>query len=559
MLKIGTIIDGKYKILSEVGHGGMSTVYLAINEKANKTWAVKEVRKIGTKNLEVVRQSLLVETDLLRKLKHPNLPSIVDVIDDEENFLIVMDFIEGNTLEKILLEQGAQRQEDVVTWALQLCDVLSYLHQREPAIIYRDMKPSNIMLQSDNRVILIDFGTAREYKQEKSMDTTCLGTQGYAAPEQFGGQGQTDARTDIYCLGATMYHLVTGHNPSKPPYEMYPIRYWNTQLSSGLEAIIRKCTQKNPTDRYQTVEELVYALQHYRDLDETAMKKSKRKLYSFVATCMMAVVCLGISAGLWFVAADKQQEEYAYALQLAQRTTNDEETMNAYMNAIQINPLGQEAYQGLYEQAIEDGVFTVEEEWYVLQLLADTEKKLQSFATQKPEAYADFCFSIGNAYWFYYEQEESRQANASSWFGTAMELYAQQKDRQVEYRRCVLYTEIGSFYKKLLTIQREGADAGIYAEYWRNLVMLKASYDENPDRDVIILRMYQEMITRSMEYAKYLQEDGVTRQELLDVYDEILVNTMRMKSYANAMLMEEIGEVEQLMEMAHTLIDSVFI
>lgn len=558
MLKIGTIIDGKYKILSEVGHGGMSTVYLAINEKANKTWAVKEVRKTGAKNADVVRQSLIVEIDLLKKLKHQNLPSIVDVIDDGENFLIVMDFIEGNTLEKMLLERGAQSQEDVVAWALQLCDVLSYLHQREPAIIYRDMKPSNIMLQSDNRVILIDFGTAREFKQEKTMDTTCLGTQGYAAPEQFGGQGQTDARTDIYCLGATMYHLVTGHNPSQPPYEMYPIRYWNAQLSSGLESIISKCTQKNPKDRYQTVEELIYALKHYRDLDETTMQKNKMKFYSFFAICILAVMCLCFGAGFHFVAIAKQKEEYAYMVQLAQRTTNDEEKMHVYMQAIQINPLGQEAYQGLYEQAIEDGVFTIGEEMYLLQLLADTEKKMQSFAVQMPNAYADFCFSIGNAYWFYYEQEESRQANATSWFATAMELYAKQEDRRVEYRRCQLYTEIGTFYKKLLMAQREGADAGIYADYWRNLVMLKSSYDESPDRDVIILRMYQEMITRSMEYAKYLKEDGVTKQELFTVYDEMNVNILRMKSYANVMLLEEIKEVEMLMEMAHTLISSVY-
>ena len=95
MLKIGTEIDGKYKVLNEIGHGGMSTVYLAINEKANKPWAIKEVRKCCSSNYEVLQQSLIVETDLLKKLKHPNLPSIVDIIDNDENFLIVMDYIEG--------------------------------------------------------------------------------------------------------------------------------------------------------------------------------------------------------------------------------------------------------------------------------------------------------------------------------------------------------------------------------------------------------------------------------------------------------------------------------
>lgn len=100
--------------------------------------------------------------------------------------------------------------------------------------------------------MIIDFGTAREFKETSIEDTSCLGTQGYAAPEQYGGHGQTDARTDIYTLGATMYHLLTGHNPSLPPYEMYPIRRWNPALSSGLEEIVLKCTQRNPNDRYQS-------------------------------------------------------------------------------------------------------------------------------------------------------------------------------------------------------------------------------------------------------------------------------------------------------------------
>ena len=250
MLEIGSLVDGKYKILSEIGHGGMSVVYMAINEKANKTWAIKEVRKDGVLDFESVRQGLIVETDMLKKLKHPYLPSIVDVIENENSFLIVMDYIEGNALSTTLLEYGPLPQEYVIEWAKQLCDVLGYLHSRTPAIIYRDMKPANIMLKPDGNITLIDFGTAREYKEKNLADTTCLGTIGYAAPEQFGGMGQTDARTDIYCLGTTLYHLVTGYNPSEPPYEVKPIREINPALSSGLENIILKCVQKDPNERY---------------------------------------------------------------------------------------------------------------------------------------------------------------------------------------------------------------------------------------------------------------------------------------------------------------------
>ena len=257
MLEIGSLVDGKYKILNKIGQGGMSVVYLAMNERANKQWAIKEVRKDGVQNFEVVKQGLIAETEMLKKLSHPNLPSIIDVIDGDGTFLIVMDYIEGRHLESVAKEYGAQSQEDVIEWAKQLCDVLSYLHSRKPPIIYRDMKPSNVMLKPDGKVMLIDFGTAREFKENSVADTTCLGTQGYAAPEQYGGHGQTDARTDIYCLGATLYHLLTGHNPSEPPYEMYPIRYWNPDLSSGLEEIILKCTQKNPDRRYQNMAQLI--------------------------------------------------------------------------------------------------------------------------------------------------------------------------------------------------------------------------------------------------------------------------------------------------------------
>lgn len=184
MLEIGSLVDGKYKILNEVGRGGMSVVYLAMNEKANKQWAIKKVRKDGIRDFEVVKQGLIVETDMLKKLRHPSLPSIIDVIEDEDTFLIVMDYIEGNPLSSALEEFGAQPQELVISWAKQLCDVLGYLHSQNPPIIYRDMKPANVMLKPDGNVTLIDFGTAREFKEKNLADTTCLGTVGYAAPEQ---------------------------------------------------------------------------------------------------------------------------------------------------------------------------------------------------------------------------------------------------------------------------------------------------------------------------------------------------------------------------------------
>lgn len=352
MLEIGSLVDGKYKILNKIGQGGMSVVYLAMNEKANKQWAIKEIRKDGVSNYEVVKQGLIVETDLLKKLNHPNLPSIVDVIDRDDTFLIVMDYIEGNSLSKIVKHQGALPQEDVVEWAKQLCDVLGYLHSREPAIIYRDMKPANVMLKPDGNVTLIDFGTAREFKETSVADTTCLGTRGYAAPEQFGGQGQTDARTDIYCLGATLYHLLTGHNPAEPPYEMYPIRKWNPLLSSGLEQIIAKCTQQNPEDRYQSCAELMYDLQHYKELDIESQKQYRKSWRIFVGSCVMTVMCLvgavGCYAGKKYNVSINYETYMEKANNISKYATDEgdfEEALDLYKNAIKSDPTKVEAYQ----------------------------------------------------------------------------------------------------------------------------------------------------------------------------------------------------------------------
>lgn len=556
MLKVGDLIDGKYKILNEIGRGGMSTVYLAINEKANKPWAVKEVRKNGISNRELVKQSLMVEINLLKKLKHKGLPSIVDIIDQQDNYLIVMDYIEGITLENILQEEGVQPQEKVVDWAIQLCDVLQYLHTRKPAIIYRDMKPSNIMLRSDGSVVLIDFGTAREFKERHVEDTTCLGTQGYAAPEQFGGMGQTDERTDIYSLGATMYRLVTGHNPSEPPYEMYPITHWNPRLSTGLEGIIAKCTSKDPKSRYQSVQEVRYALEHYRDLDLDSIRRYRRNLRILLAAGGMTVMLFGAS-GVSYAAADHmQKDEYAYNLEAGRRSPDKQDSIAFYQKAIQTDCAGEEAYDQLLTLFTQDGVLDEQEEKVLLQLSISVDKYLERYKMQNPDGYAGLCYRIGSSYWYYYEHEEKRQAGAVAWFESAKAGFAGNPEKEQEWKRASTYVEIGNFYQRIVPAQISGTDQGMYGEYWNNLRRLKEWNDEAPDRDLVTLRLYREIVTKTLEYAGYLQEDGVPPQEMEELLNEISQQTENMKTGAGQVLMEEIQELEQALKGAQQMLAS---
>ena len=186
---IGTVIEGKYEILKLIGTGGMSYVYLAMDKRLNKQWAVKEIKKTANgKNDEIIENSLLTEANLMKKLDHPALPRIVDIIDNGETIYVIMDYIEGESLDKILCEYGAQPQELVIDWAKQVCDALQYLHSQNPPIIYRDMKPSNIMLKPEGNIKIIDFGIAREYKEQSLADTKVLGTKGYASPEHYAEQ-----------------------------------------------------------------------------------------------------------------------------------------------------------------------------------------------------------------------------------------------------------------------------------------------------------------------------------------------------------------------------------
>ena len=262
---IGKTIDGKYEVLKLIGRGGFYTTYLVRNIHVNKTWAMKACDKKNRHYSPAMRENILTEPYMMQKLDHPAIPKVVDIIENEDSIFIVRDYIEGETLETLVRMYGAQPADKVVEWGKQMSSALGYLHSQNPPLIYRDMKPANVILKPDGTIKFIDFGIMRSYKNNQNSDTCCLGTKGYAAPEQFGGS-QTDARTDIFGLGMTMFRLVTGINPTEPPYEIKPICMLNSNLPKGLEYIISKCIQPNPAERYQSCDELMADLNNYLSL-----------------------------------------------------------------------------------------------------------------------------------------------------------------------------------------------------------------------------------------------------------------------------------------------------
>ncbi len=520
MLEIGSVVDGKYKVLNQIGYGGMSTVYLAMNERANKQWAIKEVRKEGVKNFEIVKQSLIVEIEILKKMNHPYLPSIVDVIDQEDSFLIVMDYIEGNTLLQLLKEYGPQPQEYIVEWGKQLCEVLGYLHSREPAIIYRDLKPANIMLKPNGTITLIDFGTAREYKTENIEDTTCLGTYGYAAPEQFGGMGQTDARTDIYCLGMTLYHLLTGHNPCEPPYELKSIREVRPDVSEGIEQIIRKCTQKNPKERYQSCEELLYELEHYGELEQHHRRSQVLKLSVFLCS-LFITIGLVIGAGInKYKANSFSAANYDVMLVEAENQVEEESRQSTYEAAILLNPEEVSAYLNLLQKVyLSDDIFSVEEDEELRKILITNTGNgtCEEVLKTNKAGYAELAYQLGIAYFYCYEDSGNRVL-AIKWFEAALNsglLTPQQEERASRL------SKIAEYYAMIGKTSKSGDVSISYSDYWNDLVEVTEGDLAESDNITTAMIIYCEACTQIYNHAQQFKNAGVSKAEMVSLLDGI--------------------------------------
>src|SRR5437660_2289210 len=270
-LSAGKVLNHRYEIVKRIGGGGMGAVYLAKDRNlGDASRAVKEMIEshIDESQHEKAIADFKRESLLLTALEHPSIPTVYDYFYDElsERFYLVMKFIPGNDLSSRLRNTpGGRIDEPTVTaWGIQVADVLHYLHTRPQQIIYRDLKPANLMIDTNNnRVMLIDFGIAR-WVNKKEKGVTAVGTMGYAPPELF--SGQADPRVDIYSLGATMFHLLTGSDPQDNPLLIFDFtknprpRQINPSLSTEMEHILIRSVEYKPEHRFQSGAELRVAL-----------------------------------------------------------------------------------------------------------------------------------------------------------------------------------------------------------------------------------------------------------------------------------------------------------
>lgn len=280
------VIGGRYLLKKKIGQGGSGFVYLCHDNKLHKDWAAKEL----TKTADVERS---MELELLKTISCNAFPRIVDVVKEEGNFYLIMDYIEGVSL-KDKMKQQLLTESDVLPWALDIARGILYLHKMTPAILYMDCKPDNIMLTWGGEIRLIDLGSA--YVCWKDKKQRISGTKFFAPREQRNSNdenGLPDVRSDIYAFGMTLYYLLTGGKKEWRVNGRLRIRNVNPHVSWGMSHIIEKCTMENPEQRYQSMEEVIYQLCHIREVGR--WKKGKEymaRIISVTGKGVAAFICL---------------------------------------------------------------------------------------------------------------------------------------------------------------------------------------------------------------------------------------------------------------------------
>lgn len=524
MTQIGSVIDGKYEILTEIGRGGMSVVYLAMDKRLNKQWAVKEVRKRGvSKNDEVVVNSLMAEANLIKRLDHPAFPRIVDIIDNGQTIYIVMDYIEGESLDKILEEHGAQSEDNVIHWAMQICDALNYLHSQKPhPIIYRDMKPANLMLKPEGEygiIKIIDFGIAREFKDKNLADTTVLGTRGYASPEHYAGH--TDVRSDIFSLGMTMHHLLTGVDPRKG--EQYAsVRNWNPDLSEGIEIIVDKCVQPAPENRYQNCDELLRDLNDPSKLTHNYRKKQKRKLWTFLGAIILSVVMLVAGFVLKGTAEKINSDDYENLIGVAASTPYATK-VDGYKQAISIYPDDLRGYTKLLEAYEDNGKFSATESGEFLNLY---NRYSDRFDTNSAET-CELRYKIGTMYFNYYTEANGSYSDGAR-AKQAYRYFEQNYNSSATYEHKTIsdcFYWVCYFYNTYLLdsgagkLNVEEADKSNYEQLFAEISSRISSIQEEGPYNK--LSLYSVVFNMLYMERKNMAQLGVSSTQVLNLFDDV--------------------------------------
>ena len=341
MLQEGSLFADRYRIEKVIGQGGMGRVFRAVDVRDSTIWAIKE-QLLTPAN----RQLLRSEAALLSRLSHPALPEFRMQREEGDYLYIVMEYIDGRTLQEVFDQYGRVDEKVLVGWFIQACRLLVYLHGLEQPVVYRDFKPSNIMLDHTGRVRIIDFGIAQQYQdaREGAIANVVALTRGFAAPEQYDRRYSMDVRTDMYALAATMHYLLTGKDPNQPPFGFRPARKLRKDVSRAIEAVLKKCLQPSPDRRYRNASMLLYDLEHLQEKNKKLRGKALRTKV-LIAGGFAAALLLAVSLYRFSVQSRTNLAENYYTILDKSRSADSlEKTQEGIREAMELDPENPDAY-----------------------------------------------------------------------------------------------------------------------------------------------------------------------------------------------------------------------
>lgn len=533
MLSQGYILNNRYRIENIIGRGGLSVVYKATDLEANgAVRAVKEISKNCREMAASAKQESILIKELYEHDKSNFFPNIIQRTETADTLYIVMDYIDGQSMNS-LLKSGAFSQNLIIEYGKDICSVMQFLH--DYGKIYSDMKPDNLMIinntglnkrlgteKRSGTLKLIDFGAVVQMESGVPVQYTPE----YAAPEQFRAR-RLDRRTDIFNIGATLYHMATGRKPLpvydenkqlRPSSERFVFDSKDKKTDISVKKIIRKCVEDDPSKRFRSCRELYHALEKTENHSQI-----KLTLLSAVSAVISALVC----AFSYSQYIQQENIEYDHLIATARKSVSYSEKIDLYKNAVRLRADRTDAYFGLIETYKEDLSFDEEESYDMLRLLTANSGELKN-----SHDYELLAFETGKLYWYYYDygtefssdNSATRMKASAEWFSEAMNENLKSVSEE-KYQMAKIYHDIGKFHSEIQKLVIEGDDNDTYTRYWQSLnEMADFIETSSAETEIVLLETYK-MIMNSLGIYTYKFSSFIPEDDVNSLYIRIRKNT----------------------------------
>lgn len=506
--------EQEYCILRKLGSGGEGKVYLVRHQVTEQLRAAKKLWT-GTD------ADRLHELEMMKRLRHPSLPEVIDVLAEKDCIWLIMTYVKGQCLQELFT--GGISEADFFSIAVQLSEVLGYLHGRRMPILHLDIKPTNLLLKRNGRLVLIDFGAALQ-GQPGIRPEQCCGTPGFAAPEQYQKGSYLDARTDVYGAGAVLYYLLAGTAVSGGSATMRTAVNQNIRKSrwkNEAYTLIENCVKKEPSERYADGAQLALAIRESQK--KCVGKRRRRGLTGALALALVfGLFCVGALRKEQGTSEDRRAQQYALLLEQAERG-GVTQAGDCYRNAAALYPEKGELYAHFVSRLLQDCRMDQEEERILQELLyapaSDGEQTVKEVLARDRKAYGKLAYEIGLAYWYFYENSGGKTA-AANWFQEAVQS-AEETGEVLDWLQAAkIYQRISGYYGRIGKENPSGGEAA-YGMLFQDLSALwKEAGFRNTDARIRV-QAAKELLACMIMEASRLQQDGVPEMELSSIIEEI--------------------------------------